>query len=124
MQRIEGGHLQPELVSAQPVLPAAFQHVGEPDNELHMRIVALRAAAPIERLECFGMTAERMQRQAAIDVNGAALGSERQRAIEGGQGIRGAIALDQDRAAQGMRVGEMGLKCKRAVDAGHGFVES
>ncbi len=124
MQGVEAGHLQPAFKLAKSLLPAAMQQLGESDDELHMRIVAVEAAATIERFECFGVAAEGVKRQTAIDVSGAEIGSNRQRAVKRDDGICGSIALDQDRATPSVTLGKIGLEREHALDAGHRLVKS
>jgi hypothetical protein len=74
VQDVEARYLQPPLIFPKPIVPAAMQQVGQSDHEFHVRILSREAIAAIERVERFVVSAQRMERQAAIDMSGPSAG--------------------------------------------------
>ena len=74
VQDVEARHLQPPLKFPKPIVPAAMQQIGQSDHEFHVRILSREAMAAVERVERFVVSAQRMKRQAAVDMSGPSAG--------------------------------------------------
>ena len=103
-----------------PVLPAAMQQIGESDHELHVRIVALEAAATLECLGCFVVPARAHEapnhdRYARCRDSGA-IASARSSAVTASAGRLRLIKIAPRQACPSAR---SGLSASARFDARH-----